>query len=326
MWQKLRARRWESFDFWGLACAACGSRKGWRVFNGSRRLYSYVAAATCRECGAKYFLKKYRRVGPEKECEALREYRVLQQLESDQSNPPLAPHVYDISPATCAFSMELLTGQTLDAHIKQIPRYQALDDSLRLAASWLRKLHSSPIQCKTGKPYAQLLGQIETSGAPLATRSKVARSGFEWMRQDLAEIEQHPAEQVPLHGDFKASNLIQTNTGVYGIDIGLRFMNAGAMDAAQFMADLLLNRRIKRYGNHDIAHMVEVFMQAYGDNSPESRQRTIWWLLYFLLSWWERALEGWAPALLADRLYSGALAEVIAFREECDGCDKSRAA
>ena len=279
-----------------------------------------MAAATCRECGAKYFLKKYRRAGPEKECEALREYRVLQQLESDQSVPPLAPHVYDICPATCAFSMEFLVGQTLDACIKEARQKQALNDSLRLAASWLRKLHSSPIQCKTGKPYAQLLSQIELSGAPLAARNKVARRGFEWMRQDLAEVERHSAELVPLHGDFKASNLILTSAGVYGIDIGLRFMNAGAMDAAQFMADLLLNRRGMRLSgkNHDIANMVEAFLQAYGDNTPESRKRTAWWLLYFLLSWWERKLAGWEPALLADRLYSTALADVIAFREECD--------
>lgn len=317
MWQKWHARRWEGHEFWGLACAACGSRKGWHVTHCSRRLYSYVAAATCRECGAKYFLKKYRRPGPEKECEALREYRVLQQLESDHSIPPLAPHAYDICPATCAFSMELLVGETLDARIKQARQKQALDDSLRLAAIWLRKLHRSPIQCKTGKPYAQLLSQIEMSGAPLAARNKVARRGFEWMRKDLAEVERHPAELVPLHGDFKASNLIHTSTGVYGIDIGLRFMNAGAMDAAQFMADLLLDRRgMNLCGkNHDIANMVEVFLQAYGDDTAESRKQTIWWLLYFLLSWWERKLEGWEPALLTDRLYSGVLAEVIAFRE-----------
>lgn len=320
MWQKLHARRWESYEFWGLACAACGSRKGWHVSSCSRRLYSYVAATTCQDCGATHFLKKYRRANPEKECEALREYRVLQQLESDKRVPPLAPHVYDISPATCAFSMEFLVGQTLDARIKQARQEQVLDDSLRLAATWLRRLHGAPVSCKTGKPYAQLLSQTELGGARLAARSKVARRGLELMRKDLAEVEQHPDGQVPLHGDFKASNLIQTSAGVYGIDIGLRFMNAGAMDAAQFMADLLLNRRgIKLSGHdHDVAGMVEVFLQAYGDDSPESRKRTAWWLLYFLLSWWERELEGWKPALLADRLYSGAMADVIAFREGCD--------
>ena len=140
------------------------------------------------------------------------------------------------------------------------------------------------------------------------------------MRKDLAEVEQQPDEWVPLHCDFKASNLILTSTGVYGIDIGLRFMNAGAMDAAQFMGDLLLNRRrINGYGkNHEVAGMVEVFMQAYGDDSPESRKRMAWWLLYFLISWWERELKGWKPALLAARIYSSPLADVIAFREKCE--------
>ena len=319
MWQ-LHARRWGSYEFWGLACAACGSRKGWHIANGSRRLYSYVAAATCRECGANYFLKKYRRANPEKECEALREYQVLQQLESGANIPPLAPHVYAVSPATCAFSMEFLVGQTLDARIKQTRQKEALDDSLRLAATWLRRLHSVPIQCKPGKPYAQLFSQIETNGAPLAARNPVVRKGLEWMRKDLADVEQHSDAWVPLHSDFKASNLIQTSTGIYGIDIGLHFMNAGAMDAAQFMADLLLNRRgIRTSGkSQDVAGMVKVFMQAYGDNSAEGRKRVAWWLLYFLISWWERELKGWKPQLLADRIYSGALADVIAFREECE--------
>lgn len=318
MWQ-LHARRWGSYEFWGLACTACGSRKGWHIANGSRRLYSYVAVAICRECGAKYFLKKYRRPHPEKECEALREYQVLQQLESAADTLPLAPHVYAISPATCAFSMEFLVGQTLDARIKQTRRKEVLDDSLRLAATWLRKLHSIPTQCKPGKPYAQLFSQIEMNGAPLAARNPLVRKGLEWMRKDLAEVEQHSDAWVPLHSDFKASNLIQTSTGIYGIDIGLHFMNAGAMDAAQFMADLLLNRRrINVSGkDHDVADMVEVFMQAYGDNTAESHKRVAWWLLYFLISWWERELKGWKPALLANRIYSGALADVIAFREGC---------
>lgn len=311
------ARPWGDFAFWGLACAVCGGRKGWNISTCSRRLYSYVAAASCRDCGAAYFLKKYRNTAPEKECEALREYRVLRQLENDNSAPPLAPRVHDICPATCAFSMEFLVGQTLDARIKQARDQQTLDDSLRLAATWLRRLHSTPAQCKAGKSCAQLLSQIELGGTGLAARNPTARRGLELMRQDLDEIELHPDAWVPLHGDFKASNLIQTGAGVYGIDIGLRFMNAGTMDAAQFLADLLLDRR--RIKDRAVAGMVEVFMQTYGDNSPQSRKRTVWWLLYFLLSWWERELEGWKPALLVDRLYADALADVIAFRE--GGCE-----
>lgn len=312
MWQMGHARRWQEFEFWGLGCTACGSRKGWHIANDSRRLYSYVAAATCRECGASYFLKKYRDTAPGTECAALREYCVLQQLQGDSSAPPLAPRAHDLCTATCAFSMELLVGQSLDASIQQAQQKEVLDDSLRLAATWLRRLHSVPFQCKPGKSYAQLLSQLERGGAHLAARKPVARRGLEWMRQDLAEVERYPDTWVPLHCDFKASNLIQTSAGVYGIDIGLLYKNAGTMDAAQFIADLLLINIANQ--DRDVAGMVEVFMQAYGDYSEESCKRTTWWLLYFLFSWWERELRGWKPTLLTDHIYSRALADVIEFR------------
>lgn len=319
MWHKLHGWRCERFEFWGLACSECGSRKGWRVSTCSRRLYSYVAAVTCRDCGAEYFLKKYRRASHEMECEAQWEYKVLQSLGSEEGIAPtfLVPRVYSICSSTCAFSMELLVGQSLDERMRKTQHKQMFDDCLRLAATWLRGLHSYQVQCGIGKDYAQMLCQTELNCASLAARNRVARRGLELMRNGLAEVEQDPVKLVPLHGDFKASNLIQTNVGVYGIDIGVKFKNAGAMDAAQFMADLILNRRgIKVISkDHDVAGMVDVFMHAYGDNSQENRKRTAWWLLFFLLSWWQRELDGWKPAPLADRLYSKALTDVITFRE-----------
>lgn len=278
-----------------------------------------MAAATCRDCGAEYFLKKYRAASHEMECEAQWEYKVLQSLGSEEGIALtfLVPRVYSICSATCAFSMELLVGPSLDERIRKARHQQVFDDCLRLAATWLRGLHSFQVQCGIGNDHAQMLCQTELNCAALAARNLVARRGLELMRNGLAEAEQYPVKLVPLHGDFKASNLIQTNAGVYGIDIGLKFMNEGAMDAAKFIADLILNRRSIKVINsdHDVADMMDVFMHAYGDNSLESRKRTAWWLLYFLLTWWQRELDGWKPAPLADRLYSKALTDVIAFRE-----------
>ncbi len=253
------------------------------------------------------------------ECEAQWEYKVLQSLRSEEGIALtfLVPRVYSICSSTCAFSMELLVGPSLDERMRKTRHQQVFDDCLRLAATWLRELHSFQVQCGIGKNHAQMLSQTELNCASLAARNRVARRGLELMRNGLAEVAQDLVKLVPLHGDFKASNLIQTNAGVYGFDIGLKFKNAGAMDAAQFMADLILNRRgIKVINNnHDVADMMDVFMHAYGDNSPENHKQTVWWLLFFLLSWWQRELDGWKPAPLADRLYSKALTDVIAFGE-----------
>lgn len=307
--------RYARFDFWGLACSKCGSRRGWRVSGSAQRRCSFVAAVTCRDCGAEYFFKKYRHPGQPMAFEAQREYQVLQNLGRDNGITFLVPRVYDVCAATCAFSMELLPGIRLDERLKKTRDRQVFDEGLRLAAIWLRGLHRYQVHCEIGLDHAGMLGQIESHCAPLTARNPLARSGLELMRNSLSDLERFPVKRVPLHGDFKASNLIQTNAGLYGIDIGLKFKNEGAMDTAQFIADLILNRHaIKALGkDHDVAGMVDVFMQAYGDNSRENRNRTAWWLLFFILSWWQRELDSWKPALLVDRLYAKALAEVIAF-------------
>ncbi|MCX7192845.1 MAG: hypothetical protein NTY60_04365 [Proteobacteria bacterium] len=189
------------FEFWGLACHKCGSQKGWRVSSCSQRLYSFVAAVTCRNCGAEYFLKKYRHAGHQ--CEAQWEYRMLQKLESDNviAHIFLTPHVYDICTSTCAFSMELLAGQCLDERIKKTLDKQVFDDSLRLAATWLRGLHHYPAHGELGHTHTEILSQIES--ASLSALNPVAHSGLELMRNSLVNLEQIPAKPVPLHGDFK---------------------------------------------------------------------------------------------------------------------------
>lgn len=237
--------------------------------------------------------------------------------ETEITHTFLTPRAYRICPSTCAFSMELLAGQSLHEHIRKTRDRKVFDDSLRLAATWLRGLHRYQLNCETGYGHAKMLGQIELHCVSLTERNKVAGKAVTLMRNSLNALEQNSIMLVPLHGDFKASNLIKTNAGLYGIDIGLKFKNEGAMDAAQFMADLILNRHAIQVirKEHDLTNMVDVFMQAYGDNSPENRNRIVWWLLFFILSWWQRELDGWKPALLVDRCYAKALADVIAFSE-----------
>ena len=285
----------------------------------SRRAFSYVAAVTCRECGTECFLKKYHHTSHEVECEAQWEYKVLQILGGEEgiAKTFLVPRVYSICTSTCAFSMESLAGQSLDVHIKKTQHKQIFDDYLRLAATWLSGLHSYQVQCRIGKSPSEMLNLIKLNCASLAARHQVAHRVLEFMQNDLAKVEQYTEKLVPMHGDFKASNLIKTNVGVYGIDISLKFKNSGAMDAAQFLADLILNRHVIKVirKNLAVAGIVDVFMNAYGDNSHEIRKQTAWWLLFFLLSWWKRELDGWKPAILVDRLYSKALTDVISFGE-----------
>lgn len=319
MWGKWLAWRCERFEFWGLKCYGCGSQNGWRVNTCARRSCSYVAAATCRDCGSAYFLKKIRTADTAAECAALWEYQVLERLGSEKGTARnfLTPRVYDFCASTCAYSMQLLVGQPLDERLRTSTTRQGFDDCLRLAAAWLRELHHHEVECEPGKSFSQLMQQIDSNCASLAARDRLGRKGLELLRENLAQVDQGSIHLVPLHGDFKASNLIQTSAGVYGIDIGLKYKNAGTMDAAKFIADLILNRKDIKVirQRHDVADTVNVFMAAYGDNSPGSRKQVAWWLIYLLLFWWKGELDGWKPAPLVDHLYSKAIEDAIAFSE-----------
>ena len=175
---------------------------------------------------------------------------------------------------------------------------------------------------KTGGDHTTMLRRLESDCTPLASRNALVAQALTCMRCSLDEINSRPLEHVPLHGDFKASNLIWTQAAVYGIDVGLRFKNPGAIDAAQFIADLLLNRGgIQAIaGEHNVAPIFDVFLKAYGKSDQTARNLLSWWLLYFLLSRWQGDLAAWKPSIFVDRNYVAALADVMTF------CNQNRAA
>jgi tRNA A-37 threonylcarbamoyl transferase component Bud32 len=307
---------YERFSFWGLACHACGSRDGWRIIFCGWRSNSYIAAATCRQCGAEQFLKKYRRRGDGDGSMAQWEYEVLRQLvgRSEGESGFFLPRVYNLAPHTYALSMEYISGATLDERIRVAPHRERFDNCLRIAASWLRRLHTlAPIHDRAGNGSGEILEQLESNCASLTGHNPMVAQALTYMRQSLDAIDDLSAERVVLHGDFKASNLIWTEKGVYGIDLGMRFKNPAAMDIAQFIVNVLLNRRRipAIAGDREVGPIVDVFLQGYGDNREAMRKLTAWWLLCFLLSRWQG--EGWKTMRVANRNYTATLEDVMNF-------------
>lgn len=314
--------RWiyENYSFWDLACYACGGCEGWQTSFCSWRSNSYIAVAACRQCGAEQFLKKYRQPGNGNTSIAQREYEVLRHMDGGLGSAPpfLLPRVYHFAPTTYALSMEYLQGESMDERMRHARDRKDFDECLRFSAAWLRGLHAAPpIYDKAGNDCETLLRQLESDCRSLAGRNTMAAQVLARLRQTLTRMNSLPVKRVLLHGDFKPSNLICASRGVYGIDVGLRFKNPGLMDVAQFIANVLLNRRSMPAiaGNHEVAFILDVFLEAYGDSSQPTRNSTVWWLLYFLLSRWQYDLEGWKPSIFIDRIYAAALAEVMAF---CD--------
>lgn len=304
------------FSFWGLACHACGSRDGWRTTFCGWRSNSHIAAATCRRCSAEQFLKKYRRLGNGGELMARWEYEVLRQLagRSRSESGFFLPQVYNLAAQTGALSMEYISGATMDERIRAAPHREDFDDCLRVAALWLRRLHAiAPIHDKAGNDNGAILRQLESDCVSLADRNPVVAQALAHMRQNLDVINGFPAERVVLHGDFKASNLIWTEKGVYGIDVGMRFKNPAVMDVAQFIVNVLLSRpRIRAIADdRDVGSIVDVFLRAYGDHREAMRKLTAWWLLCFLLSRWQG--EGWKTMTSVNRSYTATLQDVMNF-------------
>lgn len=319
--------RWiyEAYSFWGLKCYACGSCGGWHASFCDWRSNSCIAVASCRDCGTEQFLKKYRHRGNADKNMAKWEYEVLRHLDRGLGSAPafLLPRAYNFSATVCAFSMEYLEGESMDERMRQAPDRQSFDDCLSVSAAWLRGLHGAPaIHDKPGGDHTTMLRRLESDCAPLASRNALVAQALTCMRCSLDEINRLPLEHVPLHGDFKASNLIWTRAAVYGIDVGLRFNNPGSIDAAQFIADVLLNRRSIQAitADRDVAPIFDVFLKAYGNSGQPARNLLSWWLLYFLLSRWQGDLAAWKPSIFVDRNYVAALADVMTF------CNQNRGA
>lgn len=308
-------------SFWDLPCYACHSCLGWRIAFCGRRRNSYIAAAHCRKCNAKQFLKK----GRSGRNDISREYQLLKDLNGGfqmQSGHVFSlPHAYHFSDVSNAFSREFLEGDSILERILRSGTKQALEECLSAAAIWLKGLHEAPIEhfCHPGSDYVTMLERLELDCSRLKNVDPTIKLALKLMRPALRKFKDSPSRHVPIHGDFKASNLIVIPTGqVYGIDLSPRFMNPGAMDVAQFITNLLLERdkinALKSF--NDIANVIGIFLDSYNGNSgPSNKLSTKWWMLYFLISNWLTELESYKPRLLINHRFKIILEDVITYCE-----------
>ncbi|HJT52158.1 MAG TPA: phosphotransferase [Nitrosospira sp.] len=244
------------------------------------------------------------------------EYEVLRQLAGRVKGEAgfFIPRAYNLAARTRAFSMEYISGATMDERIRAAPDREGFEDCLRVAASWLRGLHTmTPMHDRAGNRNSEILKQLESNCIPLAGRNPLVAQALAYMRQTLDVIDHIPVEHVVLHGDFKASNLIWTEKGVYGVDLGMRFKNPAVMDVAQFIVNVLLCRGgiPAIAGDREVGRIADVFLHAYSDNREAMRELTKWWLLCFLLSRWQG--EGWKTMRGANANYSATLEDVMNF-------------
>jgi thiamine kinase-like enzyme len=231
----------------------------------------------------------------------------------------LLPRAYNYSAENYSFSREFVEGESIDERLLRSENRQSFEDCLSASATWLRGLHEAPIAhlCSQGSDYLTMLRQLELDLGFLINSTPTVVLALGFMQSTLNKINKLTERHVPLHGDFKASNLIITSDGrVYGIDFSPRFNNPSAMDIAQFVVDLLLKRHQIKVFTRDIgiADIFDIFLKAYyGNLSQKNKYPITWWLLYFLFSHWKNELRSHKPKFLVNRYYMSILADIMAF-------------
>lgn len=318
---------YKNYSFWDIPCYSCGSQLGWKILFCSYRKNSFIAKASCLRCYANQFLKKYHSFD-EKLSTAFTEYKTLKTLVDAGikfNNFFNLPQAYFFSSAKPSFSMQLIEGQTIDQRMKCSESRQSFLNCLEFSAKWLKGLHEAPIThlCQTGNNSSTMFGYLDLDHYYLVANANSSSSvqitkAFTFMRFNLKDSNWEVSEKfVPIHGDFKASNLlIDVKNQIYGIDYCIRYKNFAAMDVAQFMIDLLLKRDRIQILMQDIgiAYVINYFLECYDEKQGHRYKHQVkWWLLYFLLSNWISALKGLKPRFVVDYHYSKALTEILAF-------------
>lgn len=311
----------KNYSFWDLPCCACDSCLRWRIAFCSRRSNSYIAVVCCQKCNKKQFLKK----GRSDQDDIYREYRLLKDLnggfQMQSGHIFLLPNAYHYSDTYNAFSREFLEGDSILDRILHSRTRQTLEECLSTSAVWLKGLHEAPIRhyCRPGSDYRTLLTQLELYYGKLGNADPIMSLALKMMQSLLRKIDNIPVKNVPIHGDFKASNLVITPTGqVYGVDLSPQFINSESMDIAQFFVNLLLERHKiklqKKSSDIDILILIDFFLDVYNGNSSQWNKIPVkWWMLYFTMSHWLTELKSYKPRLLVNYRFRDTLRDVMAY-------------
>lgn len=273
--------------FWGLACFHCGQRSDWDISHARIRLNSCAAVAHCRACGGVQFLKRYYRSGAASERTCVNEFATLERMFLTTDKPPALrmPRPYRYCAEKRAFSMQYLAGDTLDVRMQRCGDATLVEQCIVRSAEWLRALHDLPVAgLSAGRDYPAMFARIEADCGAWSADSALVAQALDSMRAALPLVGASGIRPVPLHGDFKAANLMWTDEGVYGIDASIRNVNPGAMDIAQYLADLLLALRRDGADAITLDRLLDLFLGAYGDTSAAQRRAVMWWMSYSVLA------------------------------------------
>ncbi len=195
---------------------------------------------------------------------------------SDRTNGYTVPRPHGWVPELHAIIMEWVEGPTFSAILKrQLLDRKKRHESIRKAAGWLRWFHTQSEleqgnlkngwQLKAVRKVFEENHGLEKSA--MANDAAISRY-IEVASRFSVVLRGIEMDTAILHGDFKATNLIISSSGVVGIDFLGRRRGTVSQDIFRFLSDLDFYRctvgRSFALGSSSTANDFDVFLTAYG--------------------------------------------------------------
>lgn len=274
-----------------LPCPQCHAAGTWaEAVRPKRRQNSTLHQLRCRQCGNRVAAKvsggtQWR----EDHREQLEnEYATLCSLSDafsrEEGGGVLQPLGYMESAGHGILVTQWFAGADLARSARRLDP-DALEQSFRLAGSWLRRLHGAD---NKQRPCLQLGVPLkikhlsQTYGEVLRTSPR-AQEACKLLATTGGGLEALTTRAVRIHGDFKPQNMLYDGTRCVGLDIHWGIVGAAVYDLAPFLNHLWLAGAGHRGTSADERYQLaeDAFLQGYGlvDSMPAMR----WAQLYFSL-------------------------------------------
>lgn len=214
---------------------------------------------------------------------------------TDRENGYTVPEPYGWIPEDHAVIMEWVEGQTFSEILKrQLFFTKRRHENLRKVAGWLRWFHAqSEIErgnLRNGwqlKAIRKAFDQNPDLDLAAMAHDTAIREHIEVAASHSGLVRGLGIESAILHGDFKTTNVIISDSGVVGIDFMGRRRGTVSQDIFRFLSDVDFYRGLLGRSSALIwggrANDFEVFLAAYGGRVAKIA-RPSWTYLYFLTS------------------------------------------
>lgn len=237
------------------------------------------------------FSKNRDKIAAQEQFEALDQ---VSQVMSDPSSRFRVPEPLCLLSEQGTYVMSWIDGESLTQKMRNLNAVFGSPTWFEDVGAWLGRFHSAgQAHCQPVVLDDRIEVLDELCASPMHHRSFLNAAMI--LQQTLSTVDSTGATHAWLHGDCKTDNFFFTGSKVYGIDIGLKYINPVEYDLAQFLNNLELNLASLRNVHLRVMRqrLEKAFLRGYESCGPAISFNYLNWLrLNFLLSFWHSLLNG----------------------------------